>query len=57
MKQNKTDMLGNSLLGAVGWRFGVQDAWEEGFCISHTEPESGTDKERVTGGKRLSDAL
>lgn len=47
----------NSLLGAACWRFGVQEAWEDEFCISHTEPESGTDRDRVTGGRRLSDAL
>lgn len=33
--------------------FAVQDAWVEGFCISQMDPESGTDMERVTGGKRL----
>lgn len=41
------------LLGAAGWMFVVQDAWVDGFCISQMDPESGTDMERVTGGKRL----
>lgn len=49
----RADLGVNVLLGVAGCKFGEQDAWVDGFCISQTEPESGTDMERVTGGKRL----
>jgi len=50
---SRADLSVDILLGVVGCMFGEQDAWVEGFCISQTDPESGTDMERVTGGKRL----